>query len=88
MAPYLFWEFIILISGVWLMAVLFIVFGWILLKRQQKMIRDFMALQGNEASPAAESKPVQLEISKDEPIAKYKDLTPEEADVSFVDKNE
>ena len=88
MAPYLFWEFIILIVGVWLMAILFIGFGWVLLKRQQKMIRDFMALQNSSAPLAQEPKPVQLEISKDEPIAKYKDLTPEEADVSFVDKDE
>ena len=43
-------------------------------------------------TPSAESKepeaPVHLEISKDEPLSKYKDLTPEEADVSFVDKDE
>ncbi|MBQ3695854.1 MAG: hypothetical protein II938_02655 [Alphaproteobacteria bacterium] len=88
MAPYLFWELIILIVGVWLMAVLFFVYGWLLLKRQKQMMAQFLPPQ----TPSAESKepeaPVHLEISKDEPLSKYKDLTPEEADVSFVDKDE
>ena len=38
MAAYLFWEFIILIVGVWLMATLFFVYGWLLLKRQKQMV--------------------------------------------------
>ena len=88
MAPYLFWELIILIVGVWLIAVLFFVYGWLLLKRQRKMIQDFFKMQSASVVEQEESAPVKLEISKDEPISKYKDLTPEEADVSFVDKDE
>ena len=87
MAPYLFWELVILIVGVWTIAVLFFVYGWLLLKRQQKMIRDFIGMQFSREEKLKEA-PVHLEISKNEPISKYKDLTPEEAEVSFVDKNE
>ena len=87
MAPYLFWELIVLIVGVWLIAALFVVYGWLLLRRQRKMIQDFIALQGAAPTPQEEVPPLRLEISKEEPISKYKDLTPEEADVSFVDKD-
>lgn len=88
MTPYLFWELIILIVGVWAIAILFFVYGWILLKRQRKMILDLMKMQNIASDQKEESKPVHLEISKDEPISKYENLKPEEADVSFVDKNE
>ena len=90
MAPYLFWEFIILIIGVWLMVALFVVYGWLLLKRQKQMMQaffkpTFMSSHGEEETAST----VHLEISKDEPIAKYKNLTEEDQlDVSFVDKNE
>ena len=87
MAPYLFWELIILIIGVWLIAVLFFVYGWLLLKRQQKMIHDFLQTQ-IPLKPQEETPPIRLEISKDEPISKYKDMTPDEADISFVDQKE
>lgn len=93
MAPYLFWEFIILIIGVWVMAVLFFVYGWLLLKRQKQLVKELLSnanvkltddLAKTEVAPA-----VHLEISKDEPIGKYKDVAPEDVeDVSFVDKNE
>ena len=88
MAPYLFWEFIILITGVWLMAVLFFVYGWLLLKNQRKMFQDILNTKASLPSKSSEDPPsVHLEISKDEPIGKYKDLAPDESvDVSFVDQ--
>ena len=89
MAPYLFWELMILVIGVWLMAVLFFVYGWLLLKRQQKMIQTLLATQTPSPAVSTNDAPlVHLEISRDEPIGKYKDLPPDSADVSFVDKNE
>lgn len=90
MAPYLFWELIILIVGVWLMAVLFFAYGWLLLKRQKQMMKELLTLSQNPPEAPQNPEPtVHLEISKDEPINKYKDISPEQvADVSFVDKNE
>lgn len=99
MAPYLFWELIILISGVWVMVVLFFVYGWLLLQRQKRMIQAFLqqtthnfpnALPTEQTVPIAPSDKVQeMTISKDEPISKYKDLNPDEnINVSFVDTKE
>jgi len=87
MAPYLFWELVILIIGVWSMAVMFFVYGWLLLKRQKTMMHDLIQNQMPSKSQE-ETSPIRLEISKDEPISKYKDMTPDEADVSFVDQKE
>ncbi len=89
MAPYLFWELIILIVGVWMMAVLFFVYGWLLLRRQKQLIKDLLPLIPAKINPdQSESAPtIHLEISKDEPIGKYKDVSPENVeDVSFVDQ--
>ncbi len=94
MAPYLFWELIILIVGVWFMAALFVFYGWWLLKRQQKMMQtllDQINPQQFEKIPNLESKkkPVELVISKNEPMSKYKDMEPDESvNVSFMDENE
>ena len=90
MTPYLFWEFIILIVGVWLMAILFFVYGWLLLKNQQKMFARLLKLTASTPAPSEQGEAsTHLEISKDEPISKYKDMTPDESvDVSFVDKQE
>ena len=98
MAPYLFWEFIILIAGVWLMTILFFVYGWVLLKRQKQMIDRLFALPKQPQSDQPEKfqsdteqadlSPRHLEISKDEPLSKYQDVSPEEMEVSFVDKSE
>jgi len=87
MAPYLFWEFVILIIGVWLMAVLFFVYGWLLLKRQKQMILMLLGEKVSEKKTQTEPEPVHLEISKNEPIAKYKDMSPDEATVSFVEED-
>ncbi len=91
MAPYLFWELIILIIGVWMMAVLFFVYGWLLLRRQKQMMLELMHTKVEETTKETlESTPpptVHLEISKDEPLSKYKDIAPETIeDVSFVDQ--
>ena len=91
MAPYLFWELIILIIGVWMMAVLFFVYGWLLLRRQKQMMLELMHTKGKETTketPEPTTTPtVHLEISKDEPLSKYKDIAPETIeDVSFVDQ--
>ena len=104
MAPYLFWEFIILIVGVWVMAVLFFVYGWLLLKKQRNLVQRIEALyppaptlphntqdsSGGLANDLPEKTSQQnIVISKDEPISKYKDMSPsEDVTVSFVDKNE
>ena len=42
MAPYLFWELMILAVGVWLMAVLFFVYGFLLLRHQKQMIQTVL----------------------------------------------
>ncbi len=92
MAPYLFWELMSLVVGVWLLVVVFVVYGWLLLKRQKQMFLQI--LQGPMADQAksfvaGEEKPIRVEISRDEPIAKYANFVPgENVDVSFVDKKE
>ena len=91
MAPYLFWELIILIVGVWMMAVLFFAYGWLLLKRQKQMMQELLNSAPQEQPlPSSEDSPaptIHLEIAKDEPIGKYKDISPEDVeDVSFVDQ--
>ena len=86
MAAYLFWELLILIAGVWFIAVLFFVYGWLLLKRQRRMITDFLAM--TQATAPTEPKPApHVEISRNEPLSKYKDISENEVDVSFVDEN-
>lgn len=90
MAPYLFWELIILIVGVWMMTALFIVYGWLLLRRQKQMMKELLGLapqKTNQDESDASAPAIHLEISKDEPIGKYKDVAPEDVeDVSFVDQ--
>lgn len=93
MAPYLFWELMMLVVGVWLMVIVFVIYGWLLLKRQKKMFAQILGttkVPEKVVEEEAEKAPqVRLEISKDEPIAKYENFVPEEGvDVSFVDKNE
>ena len=74
MTAYLFWEFVILIAGVWLMATLFFIYGWLLLKRQKKMMLELLSLRDTqeeekgESQPEQKAEPIQLEISKNEPI--------------------
>ncbi len=90
MAPYLFWELIILIVGVWMMAALFVVYGWLLLRRQKQMMKELLDAvlpKENQNESDASTPVIHLEISKDEPIGKYKDVAPEDVeDVSFVDQ--
>ena len=92
MAPYLFWELLSLVVGVWLMVVVFVVYGWLLLKRQKQMFVQMMqgsVPSASKTSQSEEEQPVRLEISRDEPIAKYANFVPgENVDVSFVDKKE
>ena len=91
MAPYLFWELIILIVGVWMMAAVFVVYGWLLLRRQKQMMKELLAQppekEKQEEPEVTPAPALHLEISKDEPIGKYKDIAPEDVeDVSFVDQ--
>ena len=92
MTAYLFWEFVILIAGVWLMATLFFIYGWLLLKRQKKMMLELLSLRDTqeeekgESQPDQKAEPIQLEISKNEPIEKYKDVSPDEVNISFVEE--
>ena len=92
MAPYLFWEFMILTVGVWAMVVVFVVYGWLLLKRQKQMFIQIVGEKNgasSESDSAASTQPVRLEIPKSEPISKYENFVPGEGvDVAFVDKDE
>ena len=102
MKPYLFGELLALVVGVWLMVVAFVVYGWLLLKRQRRMIDLVMQqLPQAQMGPAREqsaqitpikpetTEPVHLEISRDEPLSKYENFVPgENVDISFVDKKE
>lgn len=103
MKPYLFGELLILIIGVWLMVVAFLVYGWLLLKRQKRMVNLVLERlpeqktapmspelpQEPEQKKVETAEPVHLEISRDEPIAKYENFVPgENVDISFVDKKE
>ena len=91
MTPYLFWELMSLVIGVWLMVIVFVVYGWLMLKRQKHMFEQILGTSGVSKSTETECQdtpPVRLEISKDEPIAKYENFVPNEnVDVSFVDKD-
>lgn len=93
MTPYLFWELIILITGVWLIAILFFIYGWVLIKKQKQMLHDFyqfLATQSplqetppfqhneqEEQEETPEPEPIHIEISKEEPISKYENMNPQ-----------
>ena len=97
MTPYLFWELLFLGVGVWLLAVVLVVYAWILLRRQKQMIDDIVALlksnnwQPKPTSTLGDLRPTiedekSIAISKDEPISKYKDVTiSDSVNVSFVE---
>ena len=94
MTPYLFWEFMILVVGVWLMVIVFVVYGWLLLKRQKQMLEQLLGqfsseqLSALKMSTEPQMAPVHMEISKEEPISKYENFVPAEGvDVSLVDKD-
>lgn len=90
MAPYLFWELLILIVGVGLIAIMFFVYGWILLNRQKKMIQSVLELLGPRIpeTRANEEPPKQIKISKNEPIGKFKDMPVDDnVEISFVDED-
>ena len=96
MTPYLFWELLFLGIGVWMLVLIMVIYAWILLQRQRKMIDiiydklDRMEKKTSKPTqllkdlrPALEEEVV---ISKDEPISKYKDVDlSDAAKVSFVD---
>ena len=103
MAPYLFWELLFLGIGVWVLAVILVVYAWALLRRQKKMIEavyekldsmDRPRSSGRTTSLLKDLKPVdepeqEIIISKDEPLSKYANMTvPDSATVSFVDGTE
>ena len=55
MKPYLFGELLVLIIGVWLMVVAFLVYGWLLLKRQKQMFAQILThLEGKTETPQSE----------------------------------
>lgn len=54
MTPYLFWELMILITGVWLIAILFFIYGWVLIKKQKQMLHDFYQFLASQ-SPLQET---------------------------------
>lgn len=99
MAPYLFWELLFLGIGVWVLAVILVVYAWALLQRQKKMIEVvYEKLEEMDRPRSSGRTPVMLKdlkpadpeeeiiISKDEPLSKYANMTvPDTATVSFVD---
>ena len=104
MAPYLFWELMILTIGIWVMSIVFVIYGFLLLRQQKRLFDKYLnspksAQQDElpfrpvgepEDATASTPEPEQnITISKDEPISKYKDLlTSDSVNVSFVDKDE
>lgn len=58
MTPYLFWELMILITGVWLIAILFFIYGWVLIKKQKQMLHDFYQFLATQ-QPLQETPPFQ-----------------------------
>ena len=94
MTPYLFWELLFLGVGVWVLALILVVYAWILLQRQKRLIEEVMEkldgktdtiLPTKVTSFGAENEK-KIAISKDEPIGKYANMTGSETvDVSFVE---
>lgn len=63
MKPYLFGELLALVIGVWLMVVAFVVYGWLLLKRQKQMFNQIVdQLLKGQGTPATlpEAKPEEV----------------------------
>ena len=99
MTPYLFWELLFLGIGVWVLALILVVYAWVLLRRQKRLI-DFVLARFETMS---ENKPPRftlddlrpnnkteksIAISKDEPISKYADMTVSDSvNVSFVESH-
>lgn len=100
MKPYLFWELMTLVAGIWVLVVVFVIYGWLLLKRQKQMMNQLLHPspevketkipdEPKEEQKTDEVKPTRLEIARDEPMAKYENFVPEEGvDIAFVDKKE
>lgn len=89
----------ILFGGLWTMAMSFLVFSFLTLKRYQRMMR-FIAQrlekieqrltphssEGKKEQAAIPPSEKQFVISKDEPLAKYADVSlPESVHIDFVD---
>ena len=98
MTPYLFWELLFLGVGVWVLALILVIYAWILLKRQQRLIDfvldKFAELPANKSRrailedlrPASSKTEQTIAIAKDEPISKYADMTvADSVNVSFVE---
>jgi len=99
MVPYLFWELLVLGVGVWVLALILVVYAWILLRRQKRMV-DFIlarleAISENKTPrftldnlrPSIKEEK-SIAISKDEPISKYADMTVSDSvNVSFVESH-
>ena len=91
MTPYLFWELLFLGIGVWVLAFILVVYAWILLRRQKRLVEMVVEKLDRlnpkeEASPSAttlndlrpaSSTPDEktIVISKDEPMGKYENVT-------------
>lgn len=75
MTPYLFWELMILITGVWLIAILFFIYGWVLIKKQKQMLHDFYQFLATQ-SPLQETPPFQHN-EQDEPDEQEETPEPE-----------
>ena len=99
MTPYLFWELLFLGIGVWVLAFILVVYAWILLKRQERLINfvldRFDELPVNNKTrrailddlrPNSANTEKTIAIAKDEPISKYADMTMSDSvNVSFVE---
>jgi len=98
MTPYLFWELLFLGVGVWVLAFILVIYAWLLLKRQKRLIDfvldRFVELSSKDTLPRltvddlrSNAKTEQtIAIAKDEPISKYADMTVSDSvNISFVE---
>jgi len=100
MTPYLFWELLFLGIGVWVLALILVVYAWVLLRRQKQFFEAIVArfesmtenksprFTLNDLRPSLKTEK-SLVIAKDEPISKYADMTVSDSvNVSFVDAHD
>lgn len=94
MSQMVLWEIGILSLLLWGISVGFVVFSWILLRRQQKVFLHIAArlerldeaLLGQKAHQA---KKARVSIPKDELISKYESVSlPDDVEISFIEKED
>ncbi|MBP5344486.1 MAG: hypothetical protein J6Y85_05395 [Alphaproteobacteria bacterium] len=100
MTPYLFWELLFLGVGVWVLALILVVYAWLLLRRQKRLIEfvlDKLAdisvntshrFTLNDLRSTADKPEKTVAIAKDELISKYAGMPMSDSvNVSFVESS-